>query len=1114
MRKFSIAGLLLMLGIMMGPVAPASAQSPGSCALGSAAKDLDANNVRARLYNNGGLFWRGSGNVYTVPKNGEANAIFASGIWLGGLDSNGELRFAGTAYGPWEFWPGPLDQGGNPPADCSVYDNVWKVSQADFDRYDAGLGSTSDMDTWPWELGAPVIDGDGNPNNYNLAAGDRPELIGEQTAWWVMNDVGGVKEWSTTAPIGLEVQVTAFAFRTSGALNNTTFYKYKLIKKGPEPLNDVYFGIWSDPDLGNAADDYVGSDSTLGIGYVYNGEDNDAGLDGYGDTPPALGYDFFQGPLVPAPGETWTDPSGVTHVDSTRLPMTRFVYYNNDSTPFGNPTGTTIEPYNYLRGIWRDGTPVTEGGTGYNPGGSAPVTNFMFPGDPTKGEFWSEVNTDGAGSANTPADRRFLMSTGPFDMNQGDVQDIVYGIVWARGTNRLNSVEKLFFDNGQAQAAFDSDFFVPAPPAAPMLEADVSSNTVILEWSYSPTANNYLNSYDVESPFLVSETDDETYTFEGYRVFQYESALQAADEGETIALFDVANGVTTVVDTGSDAGVAITEVVARGTDSGLQTYLVVPNLTNGQEYHFGIQAYAHNEASAPKIYAGPINRITVIPTDQSARDGGTVAQTTSEAQLASVRTAGTGDTFGTFATVVNPLAVTGDSYEVRIFEIVIDDEGHTDLAYDIVNTTTGAKIVDGQAFYDRNGKMPPFGPNVLVADGLSFSVEGAAPDFVDFRVVANANGPLAEADWAGASSDWQGFPGIGRSSRGGPQQVGDGLWHIHTGDNGNRAAYSGADNENFLGRTILGRTGWGDVVPFDYEWRFSDRCVNSYLAGTPECFGYDRFANCTADREVVPLPFEVWRVGIGTLDDPSDDYRVIPAALDLECDGWDLRDSDHSGSGANNDPQTDWTYWYIPNDTSPGEAGYNQWLANWQADPSATNALDHGDEIIGRLVLFNWNGGEVSDGATYNATLPEAGTIFQMITTKPLASGDVYAMNTAGLNSLTQQADVAAEALESIRVVPNPYKAVSSYETDLRSDKARFINLPAEATINIYTLDGTLIRSLQKSSAGTTLDWDLTNQESLPIASGMYIIHINAPGVGEKIIKFGAVIGRTQLDLF
>ena len=51
---------------------------------------------------------------------------------------------------------------------------------------------------------------------------------------------------------------------------------------------------WSDPDLGNANDDYVGCDTTLSLGFVYNGDNNDES--GYGAAPPAMGYDFFQGP--------------------------------------------------------------------------------------------------------------------------------------------------------------------------------------------------------------------------------------------------------------------------------------------------------------------------------------------------------------------------------------------------------------------------------------------------------------------------------------------------------------------------------------------------------------------------------------------------------------------------------------------------------------------------------------------------------------------------------------------------------------------------------------------------------------------------------------------------
>ncbi|MEX1055018.1 MAG: hypothetical protein WED81_03250, partial [Rhodothermales bacterium] len=196
-------------------------KSESACATGSALAFLDVNNVRASLYNTGGLFWKGSGNVYTVPKTGRANAIFASGIWLGGMVGD-ELRMAGTTYGPFEFFPGPLDDNGNPPADCSPYDRIFIITKQDLQDFDAGEPHTADIEDWPWELGAPVADGDGDSTNYNLAGGDRPGIIGDQTAWWVMNDAAGVHGTTQSAPVGLEVQVTAFAFRRADALNNTT----------------------------------------------------------------------------------------------------------------------------------------------------------------------------------------------------------------------------------------------------------------------------------------------------------------------------------------------------------------------------------------------------------------------------------------------------------------------------------------------------------------------------------------------------------------------------------------------------------------------------------------------------------------------------------------------------------------------------------------------------------------------------------------------------------------------------------------------------------------------------------------------------------------------------
>ena len=213
--------------IVLVCIAPAAyAQSTGTCAQGNAEADLDINNVQARLYNTGGLFWKDVGRVYRVPKTGTAHSIFASGIWIGG-HINGILHVAGSDYGPWEFWPGPLDASGNPPVDCTLYDRIYKVSKQDLINYKIKGIVSADLADWPVDLGAPVVDGDGIAGNYNLADGDLPKLIGDQTLWWVMNDVGNEHAWSHSPPIGLEIQVTAFAFDRPDAFGNSTFYKYK-----------------------------------------------------------------------------------------------------------------------------------------------------------------------------------------------------------------------------------------------------------------------------------------------------------------------------------------------------------------------------------------------------------------------------------------------------------------------------------------------------------------------------------------------------------------------------------------------------------------------------------------------------------------------------------------------------------------------------------------------------------------------------------------------------------------------------------------------------------------------------------------------------------------------
>jgi hypothetical protein len=93
----------------------------------------------------------------------------------------------------------------------------------------------------------------------------------------------------------------------------------------------------------------------------------------------------------------------------------------------------------------------------------------------------------------------------------------------------------------------------------------------------------------------------------------------------------------------------------------------------------------------------------------------------------------------------------------------------------------------------------------------------------------------------------------------------------------------------------------------------------------------------------------------------------------------------------------------------------------------------------------------------------------------------------------------------------------------------KITNLPNKCTITIYSIDGTLIRKFSRdlganvTSYGTSidvqntdnsLDWDLKNTKNIPISSGMYLIHIDAPGIGEKTLKWFGVMRPIDLDTF
>jgi len=100
-------------------------------------------------------------------------------------------------------------------------------------------------------------------------------------------------------------------------------------------------------------------------------------------------------------------------------------------------------------------------------------------------------------------------------------------------------------------------------------------------------------------------------------------------------------------------------------------------------------------------------------------------------------------------------------------------------------------------------------------------------------------------------------------------------------------------------------------------------------------------------------------------------------------------------------------------------------------------------------------------------------------------------------------------ALDSIKVVPNPYYGYSQYEINQFSNIVKITNLPAKCKVTIYSMDGKFIRQYNRDEVyrpynqiTPALEWDLKNSKGIPVASGVYLIQVQAPELGERTIKW------------
>jgi hypothetical protein len=466
------------------------------CAQPTSFTDLDIANVRARIMIGGDMWWDlVAGAKYEVPKGSGKNSLSAGALWIGGKDQGGNLKIAAQTYhqSGCDFWPGPIDTStvSIDSVRCAFYNQHWKITRQEVWDFIHGGTASPAIINWPGNgnsaygeapLLAPFYDANGD-GIYDYTNGDYPKyefgtqsadinnrLNGDQTIWWVFNDVGNIHTETNGAALGVEIHTQAYAFCSSDTdLSNTTFYSYKIINRSASVIQDAYIGNWTDEDLGYYLDDYVGCDVGRSMGYAYNGDNNDNLPTGYGNNLAAIGIDVLEGPEADSLDGKDNDRDSIVDEAGEHIIMSKFVVYYNDASLSGNPS-TAADYYNYLDGRWRNGNTLIYGGTGFDPNNQTDTSDFIFPGnsDPNHygtygvnyGYNWSETFPAPGQSPNNPGDRRFVMSSGKFSLYAGQVKYMTKAAIWVQPGDSIpdSTITALQKADDRIQSFFDSYF--------------------------------------------------------------------------------------------------------------------------------------------------------------------------------------------------------------------------------------------------------------------------------------------------------------------------------------------------------------------------------------------------------------------------------------------------------------------------------------------------------------------------------------------------------------------------------------------------------------------------------------------------------------------------------
>jgi len=611
---------------------------------------------------------KGSGNPY----------IFGAGIWVAAIVGSDTIVINGynTVGSGQEFVPG-YHTDPNRPEDRLLFSS-----------------NTADLAEWPdtTDEGEPIV-------------------IGDEDTWSVFNghdpDVQGAGE------LPMPITVTRHSFAWNNPLNeNMLFFLYTIRNDTTITLTDMYVGIGSDLDVGDADNDLVGLDVARSLGYTFTPV-QEAGW----DAPPPyyVAYRMLQAPRADDTvrvGQDPANPDTIIYPDEHLVltafkKFTRNVDANNDIQRF-----LVMAGYDF---------------------------NYLY------GPFTDSLDAE-------PSDKRMAMSAGPFKLEPGEIDTLLIAVMYSNGNT--GGLRYLQSEGDAAKKLFDADWAQPKPPRPPSITALVPGNgSVLVGWDNVPvfTPDDYFQVTQAAGDTMYREFD-----FEGFRLWR--SRTGVAGTWNLLGQFDIANGVTLLPDGTQD-----------GEDAGLQFMFEDTTVCNGFTYHYAVTSYDYNTSGQPGdltyfCQESGITSFSVIPRSD-------VGNEMDAPGVSATRVAGGSSADAIMLRAVAPTIVARDTFELRWSEIE-NGGGHPLFTYDIYDVAAGSNILtglqvavaesmdaDSSTFYVASFTSAPFeglvaGGNIAyqIADTLgpwpgadSIAVAGSYAPYADRVTVA---GFASGYEWA------------------------------------------------------------------------------------------------------------------------------------------------------------------------------------------------------------------------------------------------------------------------------------------------------------------------------------------------------------------------------